>query len=164
MTNTKNVTLMTPFIVKNAMSRRFQSRDETSECSYASSAATAATPAVEVRSTSAPSTTGRAPAAANAAISSSARPPSGPTTTTIRPDAGTIELLGRPFGGRDRHRLFEVGALIESPSFYPYLSGRENLRALAAAGAPVQSAALAAWGVGIGAATACAIALVSATT
>ncbi|MEX1170034.1 MAG: ATP-binding cassette domain-containing protein [Chloroflexota bacterium] len=56
-------------------------------------------------------------------------------TGLIRPDAGTVELLGRPFGGRDRHRLFEVGALIESPSFYPYLSGRENLRALAATGA-----------------------------
>ena len=60
-------------------------------------------------------------------------------TGLIRPDAGTIELLGRPFGGRDRHRLFEVGALIESPSFYPYLSGRENLRALAATGAPTPS-------------------------
>jgi ABC-2 type transport system ATP-binding protein len=31
----------------------------------------------------------------------------------------------------------EVGALIESPSFYPYLNGRQNLHALAAAGAPV---------------------------
>jgi ABC-2 type transport system ATP-binding protein len=60
-------------------------------------------------------------------------------TGLIRPDAGTIEVLGRPFGGRDRHRLFDVGALIESPSFYPYLSGRENLRALAATGAPVAS-------------------------
>ena len=29
------------------------------------------------------------------------------------------------------------GALVESPAFYPYLSGRENLRALAASGAPV---------------------------
>jgi ABC-2 type transport system ATP-binding protein len=58
-------------------------------------------------------------------------------TGLIRPDAGTIEVLGRPFGGRDRHRLFDVGALIESPSFYPYLSGRENLRALAATGAHV---------------------------
>jgi ABC-2 type transport system ATP-binding protein len=58
-------------------------------------------------------------------------------TGLIRPDAGTIEVLGRPFGGRDRHRLFDVGALIESPSFYPYLSGRENLRALAATGASV---------------------------
>jgi ABC-2 type transport system ATP-binding protein len=56
-------------------------------------------------------------------------------TGLIHPDAGTIELLGRPFGRGDRHRLFEVGALIESPSFYPYLSGRENLRSLAATGA-----------------------------
>ncbi|MDP9482457.1 MAG: ATP-binding cassette domain-containing protein [Chloroflexota bacterium] len=57
-------------------------------------------------------------------------------TGLIHPDAGTIELLGAPFGRRDRKRLFDVGALIESPSFYPYLSGRENLRSLAAAGAP----------------------------
>jgi ABC-2 type transport system ATP-binding protein len=56
-------------------------------------------------------------------------------TGLIHPDAGTIEVLGRPFGRGDRRRLFEVGALIESPSFYPYLSGRENLRALAATGA-----------------------------
>ena len=60
-------------------------------------------------------------------------------TGLIRPDAGTIELLGRPFGGRDRRRLFEVGALVESPSFYPYLSARENLRALAATGAPTSN-------------------------
>ncbi len=57
-------------------------------------------------------------------------------TGLIHPDAGTIELLGRPFGRGDRQRLFDVGALIESPSFYPYLSGRENLRSLAATGAP----------------------------
>jgi ABC-2 type transport system ATP-binding protein len=61
-------------------------------------------------------------------------------TGLIRPDAGRVELLGRPFGRRDRKRLFEVGALIESPSFYPFLSGRENLRALAAAGAPTSKA------------------------
>jgi ABC-2 type transport system ATP-binding protein len=59
-------------------------------------------------------------------------------TGLIHPDAGTIELLGRPFGRGDRHRLFEVGALIESPSFYPYLSGRENLQSLAAVGAPIK--------------------------
>ena len=58
-------------------------------------------------------------------------------TGLVHADAGTVEMLGKPFGSRDRHRLFEVGALIESPSFYPFLSGRENLRALAAAGAPV---------------------------
>ena len=60
-------------------------------------------------------------------------------TGLIHPDAGTIEILGRPFGRRDRRRLFEVGALIESPSFYPYLSARENLRALAATGAPTST-------------------------
>jgi ABC-2 type transport system ATP-binding protein len=58
-------------------------------------------------------------------------------TGLIRPDSGRVELLGRPFGRGDRKRLFEVGALIESPSFYPFLSGRENLRSLAATGAPV---------------------------
>src|SRR5436305_15195612 len=58
-------------------------------------------------------------------------------TGLIHPDAGSIEILGRPFGRRDRRRLFEVGALIESPAFYPFLSGRQNLRELAATGARV---------------------------
>jgi ABC-2 type transport system ATP-binding protein len=58
-------------------------------------------------------------------------------TGLIHPDAGTIELLGRPFGRGERRRLFEVGALIESPSFYPYLSGRRNLHSLAASGPPI---------------------------
>jgi ABC-2 type transport system ATP-binding protein len=57
-------------------------------------------------------------------------------TGLIDPDAGTVELLGEPFTRGGRRRLFEVGALIESPAFYPYLSGRENLRALAATGSP----------------------------
>ena len=62
-------------------------------------------------------------------------------TTTIRcllglihPDAGTMTLLGRPYTARDRRRLFDVGALIESPSFYPYLSGRDNLKVIASTG------------------------------
>ena len=58
-------------------------------------------------------------------------------TGLIHADAGQVELLGRPYRRRDRQRLFEIGSLIESPSFYPFLSGRENLRSLAAAGAPV---------------------------
>ncbi|MEA2674599.1 MAG: type transport system ATP-binding protein [Chloroflexota bacterium] len=58
-------------------------------------------------------------------------------TGLLHPDAGTIELLGKPFRRGDRKRLFEVGALVESPSFYPYLNGRQNLRALASAGASV---------------------------
>jgi ABC-2 type transport system ATP-binding protein len=57
-------------------------------------------------------------------------------TGLVRADAGRVEVLGRPFGRGDRRRLFDVGALIEAPSFYPFLSGRENLRALAATGAP----------------------------
>jgi ABC-2 type transport system ATP-binding protein len=57
-------------------------------------------------------------------------------TSLIRPDSGQVELLGRPFGRRDRRRLFDVGSLIESPAFYPFLSGRENLRAIASTGAP----------------------------
>ena len=61
-------------------------------------------------------------------------------TGLIHADGGSVEVLGRPFGRRDRHRLFEVGSLIESPSFYPFLSGRENLRALAATGAPTPAA------------------------
>ena len=58
-------------------------------------------------------------------------------TGLIRPDAGTIELLGRPFDRSDRKRLFDVGALIESPTFYPHLSARDNLLVLAATGNPV---------------------------
>ncbi len=61
-------------------------------------------------------------------------------TGLIRPDHGSIELLGRPFGRRDRRRLFEIGALIESPSFYPFLSGRENLRAIGSTGAKTSGA------------------------
>jgi ABC-2 type transport system ATP-binding protein len=52
----------------------------------------------------------------------------------LRPDAGEVRLLGAPFQRGDRKRLFGVGSLIEQPSFYPYLSGRDNLRVFAAAG------------------------------
>jgi ABC-2 type transport system ATP-binding protein len=46
----------------------------------------------------------------------------------VRPTAGTVRLFGRPPGAG---QLAGVGALIEGPAFYPYLSGRENLRVLA---------------------------------
>jgi ABC-2 type transport system ATP-binding protein len=55
-------------------------------------------------------------------------------TGLLRADGGTIEILGRPYTRRDRHILFDVGALVENPSFYPYLSARANLRELAASG------------------------------
>ena len=58
----------------------------------------------------------------------------------IRPDAGQIEILGQPYDWRQRDRLHDIGALVESPVFYDYLSGRDNLRALAASGATVSDA------------------------
>ncbi len=57
----------------------------------------------------------------------------------IRPDAGHIEILGQPYTWRQRDLLHDVGALVESPVFYDYLSGRDNLRALAASGARVSA-------------------------
>ncbi|MBV8685109.1 MAG: ATP-binding cassette domain-containing protein [Alphaproteobacteria bacterium] len=42
----------------------------------------------------------------------------------LRPSAGEVRLFGRP--ARDR-RAERVGALIEAPSLYPHLTGRENL-------------------------------------
>jgi ABC-2 type transport system ATP-binding protein len=47
----------------------------------------------------------------------------------VRPTAGSARVLGGPPG--DPSVLRRVGALIESPGFYPYLSGRDNLRVLA---------------------------------
>jgi ABC-type multidrug transport system ATPase subunit len=47
----------------------------------------------------------------------------------IRPSSGKASVLGRPPG--DPEGLARVGALVESPAFYPYLSGRDNLRVIA---------------------------------
>jgi ABC-2 type transport system ATP-binding protein len=47
----------------------------------------------------------------------------------VRPTAGRALLFGRAPGSRGF--LDGVGALIEGPAFYPYLSGRDNLRVLA---------------------------------
>jgi ABC-2 type transport system ATP-binding protein len=49
----------------------------------------------------------------------------------IRPDAGSVELLGHDFDGRGGEALEEVGGFVEEPSFYPYLSGAANLSVLA---------------------------------
>ena len=57
-------------------------------------------------------------------------------TGLLRPNAGRIWLFGEEYSWRDRTRLFKVGSLIETPAFYPYLSGRENLVVLAASGPP----------------------------
>jgi ABC-type multidrug transport system ATPase subunit len=44
----------------------------------------------------------------------------------IRPTSGTATVAGHTPG--DPAGLAKIGSLIESPGFYPYLSGRENLR------------------------------------
>ena len=47
----------------------------------------------------------------------------------IRPTSGTATVIGEPPGTPEG--LEKVGALVESPAFYPYLSGRDNLRVMA---------------------------------
>jgi ABC-2 type transport system ATP-binding protein len=61
-------------------------------------------------------------------------------TTTIRvllglsgASDGTVEVLGRPMPSDLRRVLPRVGALVEGPAFYPFLSGEDNLRRLDAA-------------------------------
>ena len=49
-----------------------------------------------------------------------------------RPTAGTAELLGHPMPTGAAVVLPHVGALVEGPGFHPFLSGRENLRRVAA--------------------------------
>jgi lantibiotic transport system ATP-binding protein len=45
----------------------------------------------------------------------------------IRPDAGEVCLFGEPMRRRRMALLGRVGALVEAPSLYPHLTGRENL-------------------------------------
>ena len=47
----------------------------------------------------------------------------------IRPTEGSSSVLGAPAGSPDALR--RVGAVVEAPAFYPYLSGRNNLVVLA---------------------------------
>jgi ABC-2 type transport system ATP-binding protein len=46
----------------------------------------------------------------------------------IRPTAGQIEVFGGPVNGQ---ALARIGALVETASFYPHLTGRENLALIA---------------------------------
>ncbi|HEY0948896.1 ABC transporter ATP-binding protein [Nocardioides sp.] len=47
----------------------------------------------------------------------------------VRPTAGSASVLGRRAGRPDV--TAHVGSLVEGPGFYPYLSGRDNLRTMA---------------------------------
>ncbi|GAB4328291.1 MAG: ABC transporter ATP-binding protein [Dehalococcoidia bacterium] len=62
---------------------------------------------------------------------------SGKTTTIklmlglLRPSTGTVELFGRPVDGGPGDHAANVGAMVEAPALYPWMSGRDNLRVLA---------------------------------
>jgi ABC-type multidrug transport system ATPase subunit len=47
----------------------------------------------------------------------------------VRPTSGSAVVLGAPPGSAQS--LAGIGALIETPTFYPFLSGRDNLRVVA---------------------------------
>ena len=49
----------------------------------------------------------------------------------IRPDAGTLSVFGRTWREAGTRSLDGVAGFIESPRFYPYLTGRQNLAGLA---------------------------------
>ncbi len=58
-------------------------------------------------------------------------------TTTIRmilglikPTSGKVALFGREFSSKNWQCLAKVGTLVESPSLYPHLTGRENLEVI----------------------------------
>lgn len=51
----------------------------------------------------------------------------------VAPTAGSIEVFGLKLKGNQWAALRRIGAVIEEPAFYPYLSGRDNLETLAKA-------------------------------
>ena len=50
-----------------------------------------------------------------------------------RADSGTMSLLGIPVPAERDRALARIGAIVDEPRFHPHLTGRENLRLLAAA-------------------------------
>lgn len=59
-------------------------------------------------------------------------------TTTMRmllgltaPTSGEVTIFGKPFQGNEKNILPHIGCLIESPGFYPNLTGTENLKIFA---------------------------------
>jgi ABC-2 type transport system ATP-binding protein len=70
-------------------------------------------------------------------------------TTTIRmclglitPTGGSVEILGHDVAREGPRILPRVGALVEQPALYPYLSGRDNLRSVGDALGGVSAARL----------------------
>ena len=50
-----------------------------------------------------------------------------------RADGGSMSLLGFPVPAERKRALARVGAIVDEPRFHPHLTGRDNLRLLAAA-------------------------------
>ena len=72
-------------------------------------------------------------------------------TTTIRmllglitPSDGSAEVLGQPISHPAAY-LHQVGAMIEGPAFYPTLSARANLEALAVSAATPRPGSASCW-------------------
>ena len=61
---------------------------------------------------------------------------SGKTTTLglllglVRPTAGSVRLFGLNTNGAQHGAVGRVSTIVETPSFYPHLSARDNLRYL----------------------------------
>jgi ABC-2 type transport system ATP-binding protein len=49
----------------------------------------------------------------------------------VRPTSGTARILGLNISSHMPEILARTGSIIENPTFYPYLSGRDNLRVVA---------------------------------
>lgn len=46
----------------------------------------------------------------------------------LQPETGEVFMSGRPISTKDKQYLSRIGSLIEEPSFYPNLTGAENIR------------------------------------
>jgi ABC-2 type transport system ATP-binding protein len=60
----------------------------------------------------------------------------------IRPDTGTMRIFGKTWQEAGVHTLDGVAGFIESPRFYPYLTGRQNLAGMALLDGGVRSGLL----------------------
>lgn len=54
----------------------------------------------------------------------------------IKPDKGEVHIKGKLFNNGSRHLLQYIGAIIERPDMYGYLSGWDNLRMIASLSKP----------------------------
>ncbi|NQW30465.1 MAG: ABC transporter ATP-binding protein [Ignavibacteria bacterium] len=50
--------------------------------------------------------------------------------TLIKPTSGTVRIFGKPLSQNRQHILSRIGAIVERPDFYNYLSAERNLQIL----------------------------------